>query len=270
MSNTDQIFSQINGEGAGEWSRRRADRRSRRESRRVASGSLPCAPTVSAELDVSLPTTGRKRSARNGRSLGPAKKARRSSIKPPIEDCVAHRTRSKSLNGSELLKPSVSEDKPKSTELNTPALLARPSSSKSGHGFEGLLFPFDDRDFDYSPFSNSTATELVDSDHSLYSPNKSKTRNRRRKTKGGNSNAGSKRQRYELSSPTASISSLQAIKEAVAARSAPSTRRPVARPTLVFKSSPGSKLNKTYPLRNRNKNASSTSEERFRDSSGKR
>lgn len=281
-------------EGVGAWSRRRADRRSSKEPHSVANKSCPT-PESSSRLTSSTPTSSRKRSAPSSQNTGESKRTKRTSViissssynantttnsNTSIQDCVAHRTRSKSLNNTvdnPTSTPVLPYSLSKFRRLIVDAEPNTPQSSSfvqkaTGH-LEGSLFPLEDRDFNYSPFSASTATDIVDSDHSLYTPTRSKNKKRSRKSR-SNVSVVNKKVRYNgllqnrFAAASTTTGRLQAALQSEGSTSHLSNRGPVTRPSLIPRRVPSTVQNRTYPLRNRSANLLNSSEANLRDSSG--
>lgn len=271
-------FRQSQCEGVGAWSRRRADRRSSKEPNHVSSATKLCS-TPEPRLIPSTPVGSRKRSAPSSQSTGESKRTKRTSINLSVQDCVAHRTRSRKSNSdTSLVDTPIStlfSRLSKSVDIEPAAPQSSSSIYKAGCHLEGSLFPLEDRDFDYSPFSASTATDIVDSDHSLYTPTHSKSKKRGRKARSSTLHSVNKKVRYNgsLTDKFAVTSTPTATKLHLSLPSVSSTnpsghRGPVARPSLIPRRVPSSVQNRTYPLRSRGANLLSNSVANQRDSSG--
>lgn len=120
---------------------------------------------------------------KRGRTSSHDRKKRKSATSKSKE-CVANCTRSRSA-----LKPTESASEEDPTPKNQTAIesvnqTAVTATSTQQNQPEGGLLPLDERDYAYSPYSSSTVTELLDSDHSVYSPTASRRKGKKRKRSG--------------------------------------------------------------------------------------
>lgn len=138
-----------------------------------------CHTTEYKSGDTNKLSTHTKR--KQGRASSHDRKKRKTNSNTASEECVAYCTRSRTaLKSSEsACEQTLVGLKPQSSQL--PLSLNCTATSTSVNQSEGGLLPLDDRDFVYSPFSSSTVTELLDSDHSVYSPTATRRKGKKRK-----------------------------------------------------------------------------------------